>query len=200
MRPVCAWLAAMQQGIFDEVLRCEPEVLLDHGDPQALRPSLRAAVLKAYAARYGKGKWRGLSTQWVQVHRFASPELGPTVKALWSGGLESPELRELTFELIGAGRMKDCADIAYDMAMNPAGRQTERRDALDALIALDDPRLKKIASSIVSDAGLWPSALARSAIIILFPECLSVAQLRNVLPRARSQHGASAISAGPYPS
>jgi hypothetical protein len=185
MRPVAAWLSGMHAGIFDEVLKREPDVLLDHGDPQSLSPALRAAVLKAYAARYGKGKWRGLSTQRVQVHRFASPELGPTVKELWSRGLESPELRDLMFELIGAGRMTDCADISHDMAVDPAGKHSERRDALEALIALDDPRLSAIALSIVSDATLWSTDLARSAIMRLFPKHLSVQQLCEVLPRVR---------------
>ncbi|MEN3353090.1 MAG: hypothetical protein V7640_1248, partial [Betaproteobacteria bacterium] len=185
MRPVAAWLSAIHDGIFDEVLKREPDVLLDHGDPQSLSPTLRARILKAYAARYGKGKWRGLSTQRVQVHRFASPELGSTVRELWSQGLESPELRELMFELIGAGRMTDCADIARDMAMNPAGDHRERRDALEALITLDDPRLGAIAASIVSDATVWPASLARSAIMMLFPQLLSVEQLCRVLARVR---------------
>lgn len=185
MRPVAAWLSSMHDSIFDEVLKREPEVLLDHGDPQSLSPALRARIINAYAARYGKGKWRGLSTQRVQVHRFASPELGPTVKDLWSRGLESPELRALMFELIGAGRMTDCADIARATAMNSAGEHRERIDALKALIALDDPHLSVVAASIVSDATLWPAALTRSAAMMLFPQHLSVEQLRNVLPRVR---------------
>jgi hypothetical protein len=185
MRPVAAWLAGMHDGIFDEVLKREPDVLLDHGDPQSLNPALRARILKAYAERYGKGKWRGLSTQRVQVHRFASPELGSTVKELWSQGLKSPELRELTFELIGAGHMTDCAKIARDMAMNPTGDHRERRHALEALIALNDPRLGAIAASIVSDETVWPAGLARSAIMMLFPQHLSVEQLCKVLARVR---------------
>jgi hypothetical protein len=59
MRPVAAWLSSMHDGIFDEVLKREPEVLLDHGDPQPLSPALRAMILKAYASRYGKGKMAG---------------------------------------------------------------------------------------------------------------------------------------------
>jgi hypothetical protein len=185
MRPVAAWLSSMHDGIFDEVLKREPEILLDYGDPQSLSPALRAGILKAYAARYGKGKWRGLSTQRVQVHRFASPELGPTVKELWSGGLESPELRALMFELIGAGRMADCADIAHDMAMKASGEHRDRQDALKALIALDDPRLGAVAESIVSDATLWPADLTRTAIMMLFPQHLSVEQLCTLLTRVR---------------
>lgn len=185
MRPVAAWLSSMHDGIFDEVLKREPEVLLDHGDPQSLSPALRAGILKAYAARYGKGKWRGLSTQRVQVHRFASTELGPTVKELWSRGLESPELRALMFELIGAGRMTDCADIAYEMVMNPSADDHERQDALEALIALDDPRLGAVAESIVSDVTVLPGDVTRAAIMMLFPQHLSVEQLCKVLQRVR---------------
>src|SRR5262249_42473205 len=93
--------------------------------------------------------------------------------------------RSLTFELIGAGRMTDCADIARATAMSPVGEHRERLDALKALITLDDPLLGEVANSIVSDATLWPAALTRSAAMMLFPQHLSVENLCNVLPRVR---------------
>jgi hypothetical protein len=55
----------------------------------------------------------------------------------------------------------------------------ERQDALKALIALDDPRLGVIA------AALWPADLTRTAIMMLFPQHLSVEQLCKVLTRVR---------------
>src|SRR5207248_2691749 len=102
MRPVAAWLSIWHEGIFADVKEREPEVLLDHGDPQSLRPPQRADVLNAYVGRYGKGGWLGLHVPAIQVHRFASPELSPSVKSMWVAGIENREVHELIFEIIGA--------------------------------------------------------------------------------------------------
>ena len=117
-------------------------VLLTQGDPQSLSVIQRAEVLKTYVDRYGKGGWRGLRVPAIQVRRFATPDLSGTVRTLWAEGIENPEVRELIFELIGAGRMEACADIAHDVAVDRTISPRERLDALDALIALNDPRLE----------------------------------------------------------
>jgi hypothetical protein len=52
MRPIAAWLSIWHEEIFVNVKEREPEVLLNHGDPQSLRPPQRAEVLKAYVERY----------------------------------------------------------------------------------------------------------------------------------------------------
>jgi hypothetical protein len=112
MRPVAAWLSLWRTEIFSEVLRREPEVLLIHGDPQSLSSTQRSDVLKAYVARYGSGGWRGLRVPPVQAHRFASADLASTVERIWAGGVQNPEIRELLCDLIGAGKLTACADIA----------------------------------------------------------------------------------------
>jgi hypothetical protein len=185
MRPVAAWLSIWHDGIFADVKEREPEILLNHGDPQSLRPPQRDEVLKAYVDRYGKGGWRGLHVPAVQVHRFASPELSPSVKSMWAAGIENREVRELIFELIGAGKLSDCADIAHGVVVNAQASHPERIDALDSLIALADGRLIQIAASIEMDVALWPGDIARSAILRLFPKHLTVSQLCAVLQRVK---------------
>jgi hypothetical protein len=185
MRPVAAWLSIQHEGIFAEVKEREPEVLLNHGDPQSLRSSQRNEVLKAYIERYGKGGWRGLRVPAIQVHRFVSTELSQSVKSLWASKIENREVRELIFELIAAGKLTDCADIAHSVAVDAQAIYPERTDALDALIALDDDRLISIAASMVTNAALWPADLARAASLRLFPKHLRVDQLCAILPRIK---------------
>ena len=88
MRPVAAWLAISRDTIFDDIVARDPTVLLDHGDPQSLRPAQRIKALEEYVSRYGQGGWRGLNTPRIQVHRFASQELTDSVKRLWCQGIE----------------------------------------------------------------------------------------------------------------
>lgn len=184
MRPVAAWLSIWHDGIFVETMHREPEVLLNHGDPQSLRPQQRADVLKEYVKRFGKGGWRGLRVPAIQVHRFASTELSQTVNSIWAKGVENFEVRELIFELIGAGKLANCANIAHEVIVDGKASERERIEALDALIALDDGRLPKIAAS-VAHRRKWPPSLARSASLRLFPKHLSVAQLCKLLPHVQ---------------
>jgi hypothetical protein len=185
MRPVATWLSIWHEGIFAEVKEREPEILLNHGDPQSLRPPQRDEVLEAYVRRYGKGGRRGLHVPEIQVHRFASPELSLCVKSLWAAGIENGEVRELVLELIGAGKLAGCADIAHGVVVNAQASYSDRIDALDALIALGDGRLIQIATSIETDVALWPADIARSAILRLFPKHLTVRQLCAVLQRVK---------------
>ena len=58
MRPIAAWLALSRDTIFDDVVALDPAVVLDHGDPQSLRPAQRVRALEAYVGRYGRGgRW-----------------------------------------------------------------------------------------------------------------------------------------------
>jgi hypothetical protein len=183
VRPVAAWLALRDDAIFDEVLRREPDVLLNHGDPESLTPAQRQRALRAYVERYGHGGWRGLRVPPIQLHRFACADLAPEVSRLWAAGIENPDVRELLLNLIELGSMTDCADIAHEVAVDGAASHSERIDALDALIHLNDPRLAGIGETVAEDETLWPNRLARSALVRLFPAHLSVDLMGKGLSR-----------------
>ncbi|MDI1259211.1 ATP-binding protein [Aquabacterium sp.] len=183
MRPVAAWLSISRPEIYAEVCEREPEVLLNHGDPESLTIEMRASALRAYVGRYGEGHWRGMHVPRLQVHRFAAPELGPEVLRLWNKGISSPEVRELLLEIIAAAAMPAGADIAYAVAMTRDAGSSERMDAIDVLVTLGDPRLEEITCSIAQDPVMWPSKLAELLIPKLFPSYLPVDRLCRVLGR-----------------
>lgn len=181
MRAVAAWLARRRNDIFEKVRDADPSVLLDFGDPASLSARQRISALGAYVSRYGKGGWRGLSVPYLQVFRFASPELGPELERLWTNGVESPEVRQLLLRLIAAGKCPEGADIAFSVATNSHHDGGERILALDALVGLHDSRLPMICDAVESDRTVWPNKLARGAVDSLFPEIMSAEQLCRAL-------------------
>lgn len=183
MRPVAAWLAATQPAIFSEVHDREPEVLLNHADPESLPADLRVDALLAYVEKHGKGGWRGLHVPRIQVHRFASNELGTEILRAWKTGIENPEVRELLLEIIAAVPMHTGADIAYEVVLSKSAELEERIHALDALINLADPRLDEVTQAMVADEGIWTSRLLNSCIPRLFPDHISVERLSKLLAR-----------------
>lgn len=138
MRPVAAWLAATQPAIFSEVRDREPEVLLNHADPESLPADRRVDALHAYVEKHAQGKWRGLHVPRIQVHRFASNELGPEVLRAWKAGIENPEVRALLLEIIAVAPIQAGADIAHATVLSKSAELEERIHALDALIQLAD--------------------------------------------------------------
>lgn len=187
MRPIAAWLALSHDTIFDDVVALDPAVVLDHGDPQSLKLGQRIRALEAYVNRYGGGGWRGLSIPEIQVHRFASPELAPSVKRLWEGGIESPEVRSLLLRIIAAGKLKECAGVAYAMAMDSVGDVHERSLGIEAMVQLNDKRLEPLAISIETEPDRWPGIIASRALIGLFPAHLSVSQFSSILRRVKER-------------
>lgn len=183
LRPIAAWMALCDEAIFEEMLRYEPDVLLNQGDPESLSLVQRQRALQAYVDRHSTGSGRGLRVPSIQLQRLATTDLGSEVKRLWEGGIENHEIREILLNLVGLGKMTDCADIAYNAAIDAAASYGERIDALDALIQLSDPRLTAIHTSLADDAALWPNHLARAALLRLFPSLPSVEILCKTLGR-----------------
>ncbi len=186
-RPIAGWLALHEDGIFEMLRDYEPAVLLDEGDPESLSLSQRIQALRAYVERHGQGGWRGLSVPHIQVHRFASPELADTVTELWANGIENPDVREMLLQLIRAGRISDCVDIAYGVACDANASLVERMIAVDALVAIRDPRLEDIASQVANFDPAWPVKAVQGAVLRLFPRHLSVQQLCRTLRRINGE-------------
>ena len=180
-RPIAGWLALAENGIFEMLRDNEPAVLLDEGDPEALSQSQRNQALRAYVERYGQGGWRGLSVPHIQVHRFASPELADAVSQLWKRGIENPDVRQTLLYLVEAGHIDGCADIMHDVARDVKVPEVERMIAIDAMVAISDPRLKDIASEVATADALWPDKIARGVVLRLFPRNLSIEQLCQTL-------------------
>jgi hypothetical protein len=192
LRPVAAWLSLQHEGLFEEIRNREPEVLFNFGDAESLSQSQRSQLLRAFVERYRHGEWRGMTVPWQQIRRFADPQLSPDVKRLWQSVIQNSEIRQLLLKLVDAGRMSDCADIAYSVVVCLNAPNIERIFALDALIAISDTRLKEVGYSIYSDISLWPDEIARIAILRLFPRYFAVEKLCRVLarlPEASSSSG-----------
>ena len=180
-RPVAGWLALAEDGVFETLRDNEPAVLVDEGDPETLSQSQRNQVLRAFVERHGRGGWRGLTVPHIQVHRFASPELAVELGSLWRTGIENPEVRQTLLFLIAAGPITDCADIAHDVARDAQAAAAERMIAVEAMVAIGDPRVADIATELADGDAAWPDGIARSIVLRLFPGHLSIDRLCQTL-------------------
>lgn len=181
MQPVAAWLATRLDPIREEMLARDPSLLLRFGDPGAMSPEVRTRALARYVAAYGHGGWRGIHVPALQARRLANTDLASTIQRLWGAGIENAEVRETLLELIEAGRIRKCADIAFEAALDTTHDVPERSGGLRALAAIGDARLPELLERIGAQHADWPPELAKSAIIYLFPVSMTVDQLLGAL-------------------
>lgn len=180
-RAIAGWLALTDDRMFEMLRDNEPAVLLDEGDPEALSRPQRSQALRAYVERYGRGGPRDLSVPYIQVHRFASPELADDVKRIWAIGVENPDVRETLLYLIEAGRIGDCIEIARGVAFDDQASVVERLIAVDGMVSMRDSRLKDIAYDLAAANGQWSHELALGVLSRLFPRDLSINQFLQTL-------------------
>lgn len=181
MRAVAAWLAIADDAVRDEMVRREPEALMDDGDPESFPISARARILSAYVERYGSDGWRGVRIPYPQALRFASPDLSSTVRSLWEERRTSPEVSELLINLIQAARIEDCCDIAADVADDPEALPGDRITAVTALAEMTAPGdLSSLVASLLNEPH-WPSRVKEGVVDPLFPKHLSAENLVRLL-------------------
>ncbi|TCA18552.1 ATP-binding protein [Rhizobium leguminosarum bv. viciae] len=187
MRAVAGWLALSEIGIFELLRDNEPAVLLGEGDPRSLPPRHREQALEAYVQRYSGGGWRGLSVPSVQLHRFGSKGLAPTINRLWGNGIESPDVREMLLSMVALGRISGCADLLHETAGSGDCSLTERMIALDGLLVVGDPRIGYFSAAIAEGGEAWSDRLSLIAIRKLFPAHMTAGQLCAVLGRLKKR-------------
>ncbi|MEP0391881.1 MAG: hypothetical protein ABJ205_08805 [Erythrobacter sp.] len=192
MRPIVGWLALENETIFDEACQREPAALVTHGDPESLSIGARRRILAALVRRFGEGEWRGIHLPHIQLARLSDPELAADIHELWENGIENHEIREILLTLIEGAKIAACADIAFEVVANAELSISERLCALDALIAVEDVRLEGLGAALATRDGAWPTRLAKSAVVRLFPEHMSV----DVLCAALAVHREEADAIG----
>jgi len=187
MRSVAAWMAPFNSSVREEILDRDPSILLQFADPAALRVEDRDRALRLYVRRYGAGQWRGQPIPPLQIQRFANPNLALTVSALWTSSVSNPEVQETLLRLIGAGRLIQCADLAFKVATAKRMSVRTRFHALGALSDLDDVRTHRLLSEMATKPASWPLDLLAAAVTHLFPHDMSVPQLISALRRLAGQ-------------
>jgi len=183
MRPVAAWLGLSERSIFEEIRNREPNVLLDFGDPQSLTLLQKQECLVEFVGRYGTGEWRGLNAPYIQLHRFACPELGDLLIRLWNSGIENHEVRLLILDLFALVPVLRASDIAFNLATDNKKGYIERSSAVEILAKLNDGRLEGITNSMELSTDEWPDDLINRTIPTLFPKNISAARLCSILGR-----------------
>ena len=186
MRAIAAWLALRIDAVRRELIECEPETLISHGDPGSLDLASRSALLRAFVSRYGQGDWRGLDIPFAEVRRLAHPELATVIRECWRDGPANDEVRKLLIHLICLGPVKPCADLAHDVVLDTKASEYHRIIAIHALLACGwNDSVRDLAGAMLAESASWPDRIVYGVASNLFPAVITADELVALMERTR---------------
>jgi hypothetical protein len=183
MQETAAWLALWDEEVGGEVARRMPVLLLTAGDPASLPATVRQAALADVLGLLAAGDYRLPILDNDSLRRFAQPDLGPALRTLWAQHKDNVEARRLMLRLIWLGALKDCVDLAAEIAFDVGGaEQYLRATAGRAVIAAGDDELKRrYAAFVTANCATLPHMVVTDAIDGLFPAVIGVDRFLEIL-------------------
>jgi hypothetical protein len=185
LRPAAAWLALANPDIRDEIIRREPLLLIQQGDPAGLPLDARAALLLCFATRHAAGEISDDRIDRREISVFASPDLADTIRKAWKIN-KRLDFRTDLLRLIREGRISPCVDLAYSMARDTAARDYNRIVGVQALVACEATQeIDGVVKLLTNEAHLATPNLAAEFALALFPKHLTLGQLLSLIRKSK---------------
>lgn len=189
MKPIAAWLAASDQDVRDKIIRLEPRTLIEYGDAAQLDISVRAEVIRKFAAQYRDRRHTPLRASSDDVRRLAAPGIGALLNDLLTANCNHHDVRQLLLRVIREGGTKAdydcCADTVTSIAVDATMDAYTRSCAIQGCaIVCDDAAKRKLVSTIVKGAEALDRTVLAAAIEVFFPGVMTTNELAVVLERA----------------
>ena len=185
LRAVAGWLALWKPVLRRELLKHEPLILIQHGDPRELALDEKAALLARYAERQKDADiaYTRLDTQALWL--FAEPGLGAAINDAIKIN-DRGDFRFNMLRLVEQGEICDCQAFARSASLGPTSDPYSRIVATRALRLFDDADgLRAAAEDLLKSPGAFGPDLAPHLAVSLFPTALSVPELLTVIEESR---------------
>ena len=181
LRPVAAWLALWHPDLCDEIVRREPLVLLQYGDPGSLPLSIRERLLANFASKQNAAEIADDHIDHRSLWMFADARLADAIRAAWLVNSRD-EFRITLLRLIREGAISACLDLAREIALSESASDYSRIAAVQAIQACDGGKgLGAIARAIKPVLASLSPRVAASFSEVLYPRFLTVSELLNVI-------------------
>jgi hypothetical protein len=182
MHQVAAWLSLSDESVAQEVLRREPYLLLDAGDPASLSRKCRENLLTTAVERLVAGDDLP-SLDPDSLKRFSRPDLADAIRKLWKTHSTHPNAKRLLLRVIWLGAIGACADIVESAALGPI--DADRRISVFAGRALlatgADESKRRYAKYIKSNCGELSTTVVWDTIDELAPTILGIDDVLEIL-------------------
>ena len=196
LRPAAAWLVLREADCLEEIIRREPLVLLQHGDPRALSLDHKKKLLVSFAKKHVSGEIADNSVDRKALWMFADIGLSDTIHEAWDLNKRA-DFQSYLLRLIREGKITKCAGLARSVALDEAANEYHRIVAVEALKSCtNEEGLAAVAGLFVKSRNTASPRLAASFAKALFPDHLTIRELLKVIA---DSHPAREHTVGGFP-
>lgn len=181
LHETAAWLAGMDQGVFEAILQAEPEVLLGSDVARADasdRERLVTALLKIHQEEQRRPPWFPHNTLKKLWHACLPDQLRPyiTDRSKWIVA------RQLAIHIAHACETKVLQGVLADLALDASAPVDLRCEAADAVGSIANHETRERLKPLIADRPTDPQKeLKGSALQALWPDCLTSEELFDSL-------------------
>jgi len=181
LRPGTAWLALRQPEFIAEIIKREPLVLLQHGDPGALSITDKTQLLLTYARKHAAGEIADDSIDRRVLWMFADEGLADAVHEAWCLN-DRADFRSDLLQVVREGKIVACVDVARAVALDDSANEYHRIVAIEALKSCDDQDgLANVTELLIKERAKASARLAAAFAKALFPRYLGTQELLDVI-------------------
>jgi hypothetical protein len=169
---VAAWLANMRKDVFEEVMSCDPAILL-RSDTATANPEDRASLVASLLSLYGREELldadRELrSRYWKLDHAGLADQVAPYIRDRSKGR----NVRGVAISIAGACKLQAVHDDLVDVALDPNDNHPIRAWAAMTIARVADPDTKcKLKPLATGQAGEDPDdELKGAGLIAVWPD------------------------------
>ncbi|HKO90392.1 MAG TPA: ATP-binding protein [Polyangiaceae bacterium] len=183
LREVAAWLASMRRELLDELIRCDPQVLL-RSDQAILdtpaRASLIARLLEGFERQELLDDW------WEQRYDYRKlqhPGLAQQLRPVLADRTKSDQVRGLAIEIAQACQDLSLVEDLICLALDSSQPRPVREDAVRALTEIGDEGTRSRLRPLIGIEPRDPSdSLPWLALSALCPTCIGPVEALGLLP------------------
>jgi hypothetical protein len=187
LREVAAWLSLWQPAIRDEVAARAPLLLTEAGDVGSLPVDIKRRLLLSWAEQHATGTMNLADWHGRPSDLFAEPMLGGAIREAWDRN-PAPEFRTRLLQVVAAGSMIDCSDLAWQVVADDMAPESLRDAGLAALASSGDRRaMRNLAALLQTSPERLSTRLTSHALRELFPTFLTVEDAFAVVLQRRSE-------------
>ena len=186
LRPTVAWLSLWDTKVRKEVLRRDPQLLIDAGDPGSLPRSTRVQALDLAIEHISAHEYPKMPDHDALMH-LAQPDMAPMMVSHWElneRDQRNTDIRELLLQMIWLGRLSDCADLALTAALAGYPDRYSPLYAGRAIAAVGDDNQKlRYVAYLLENVSSVHAFVIWDALDNLFPEFFTIEDFLVSLPQ-----------------
>jgi len=153
MRPILPWLAILDEGILNRLLRIAPEITFEGGDPSQLSAETRRVVLRQVCEQLAQPAHGRSTLDYAAVKRFAGADIAGDIRSLLVKYASDDNIVWFLLRLVWHGELAAAAPEAKQYALN-AREKYARMAALKAVRTVGTSAdFAEVLEAILSEPG-----------------------------------------------